>query len=642
MNKNMEVKKEKESESKKKNKYRIYVSSRSKFGRIIVNKEESRLPNWTPLTKIQEQREIKKICDAGYGSDSNCLVWKGTNKLEFYQQKDKKSTFILENEEIKDIQSTLASYIVLTISGKVFSLANSTFHSYSFSQLTAEIPFIDYEKSTFKAPRMVTFFNDQMNDLKVDSIQTTVDKNYFLCNGGKLYGNGHNDNGYLGDETKISKHLPCLIYENVTKMFGGLSNHFFFTTSSNELYVFGQNNNGQLGMGNKTDQIEPQKVENWKANDILDIRCFVDHSVLITKEGKAYSCGCKEKNGIGEDKSIFTIIPLLKDEKVIKINGFNHPALVLTNNNELFGWNFTFLNSPTEQYNDLKVKKWNLPRKINLPDIYQNNLNLISLDIYCGINSIILHPRKINSLIHDFRLLLESKKYCDSKISCFQPNNKKSEISIPVHKIFIELRTNLKLNKIQTIITENNFSKEDINEFLIWVYCDQIRNSTIIKQIFDCLNLAYPPPKNKLDQDLLKLFNDEESKDFTLLIKSNQIIDEKIDEKGGKEDLNEQVENYEMIKVHKIILLIRSGLFRDMFDTLNEKEKNINKIQDYTGKSKKSLEILIKYFYTNKIKLTANDDLDLIFEELKDSIEYYQLHRKSNFIKQLNKIQKLK
>ncbi|KAJ3433236.1 pep-cterm sorting domain-containing protein [Anaeramoeba flamelloides] len=138
-------------------------------------------------------------------------------------------------------------------------------------------------------------------------------------------------------------------------------------------------------------------------------------------------------------------------------------------------------------------------------------------------------------------------------------------------------------------------------------------------------------PTDQYQEEKLKtphihdLFNDEDSKDFTLLIKN--------DGEGEREDGDD--DKYEEIPVHKIILLTRSGLFREMFQNITEESKSV---KDYSGKSIESIEILIKYFYTGKIELTADHDSLLIIEELEDSLEYYQLNENSNIISPLNEI----
>ncbi|KAJ3436095.1 btk-binding protein-related [Anaeramoeba flamelloides] len=363
----------------------------------LIKQNENKSPRWTPLSKIKNANKVRKIVS---GNRHNCLIWKGINNLEFYDAttRNQKKSFTIENEEIKDIQSGYLTYLILTKSGKVFSLAQDFFN--------CEVPLSDPESSNYEKIRPVPFFNKKENNRKVETFAMVGWSNYFVCKDGRL-----------GDGTSNqSKNLPVLIFENVTRVFGGVHGY----------------------------------------------------------EGKTYGCGRAGSNGFTQDKSTFTEIEELKNKKVVEYFGGKSISLALTNENELFGWGFDSDNHPTDQYGDIMIYKPHL---------------------------------------HD-------------------------------------------------------------------------------------------------------LFNDEDSKDFTLLIKNDEDEDE-----------------YEEIPVHKIILLTRSGLFREMFENITEESKSV---KDYSGKSIESIEILIKYFYTEKIELTADHDPLLIIEELEDSIEYYQLNENSNILIQLN------
>ncbi|KAJ6245134.1 hypothetical protein M0813_20583 [Anaeramoeba flamelloides] len=569
----------------------------------LINQNENKCPQWTPLSKIKNANKVRKIVS---GNRQNCLIWKGVNNLEFYQtmtnQKFFKSKFFtIEKEEIKDIQSGHSTYLILTKSGNVFSLAQNV--SY------CEVPLSDPESSTFEKIRPVPFFNKKENNQKVETFAMVGWSNYFVCKDGKLFGNGYNE-GRLGDGTSNrSKKLPILIFENVTRVFGGVQGYgFFFTTKNNELFAAGLNHRENLGIGNSINQKSPVKVPNWKAEDILYLQTNGNHSILITKEGKTYGCGRAGYNGFTQNKSTFTEIEELKNKKVVEYSGGTKMSLALTNENELFGWGFETNNHPTDQYGNTTIQT---PRKFNLPEIFQNNPS-IKLKITCGTHCIYLYPSYNNCLIQDFQKLFESKIFCDSKLSLNE------NTQVPIHKIIVESRTNLQISTIEDLINKESFSKQEILLFLKWVYFDEITNVDLLKHIFNSLNISYPP-KNTFQKDLHDLFNDEDSKDFTLLIKND----------------DEDEEEYEEIAVHKIVLLTRSGLFREMFENTTEESKSV---KDYSGKSIESIEILIKYFYTEKIELTADHDIQLIIEELEDSIEYYQLNENSNILSQLNQI----
>ncbi|KAJ6242009.1 retinitis pigmentosa gtpase regulator a-related [Anaeramoeba flamelloides] len=101
------------------------------------------------------------------------------------------------------------------------------------------------------------------------------------------------------------------------------------------------------------------------------------------------------------------------------------------------------------------------------------------------------------------------------------------------------------------------------------------------------------------------------------------------DNKNQKTNDKEEENKYYKMTVHKFILCARSELFRHFFSYYDSQS---NEIKDFTENSYPFFEILIKFFYTNKIE--ANDLLGYenpqsILEELFDALDYYQLHENS-------------
>ncbi|KAJ6236977.1 speckle-type poz protein [Anaeramoeba flamelloides] len=251
----------------------------------------------------------------------------------------------------------------------------------------------------------------------------------------------------------------------------------------------------------------------------------------------------------------------------------------------------------TKLYLKNKPKKKNLeiPTKIKLPSYFTNYLeSKDQIRISCGARVCFLYLDFKNTLSQDLKTLYESQKFCDCEIGTLGNQ-------IPVHKNLIECRTKLTIDQIQNkLFGEKSINKEQTLSFLKWIYYDEISDFEKLEQTFDLLELTFPPSvDNTLEKDIAQLYQDDDSKDFKILVK----IEDKNQDKN-QDDEEDEEENYEEIPVHKFILLARSGLFRAMFDYVNEKD-NTNKVQDYTNKSIESLKILIKYFYTNSIELTT-------------------------------------
>ncbi|KAJ5070698.1 pep-cterm sorting domain-containing protein [Anaeramoeba ignava] len=82
-------------------------------------------------------------------------------------------------------------------------------------------------------------------------------------------------------------------------------------------------------------------------------------------------------------------------------------------------------------------------------------------------------------------------------------------------------------------------------------------------------------------------------------------------------------------KFPKLILIIRSELYRGMF--LSVTEDKSNKVTDYSELSNKSFQIFEYWIYSNQIK----DEIEItqeIINEIKIGIDYFQLNQKSKFI----------
>ncbi|KAJ6229988.1 hypothetical protein M0813_07209 [Anaeramoeba flamelloides] len=585
------------------NQPKIYLSAPQPFEKCC---SESKLPLWSEVDKIEEPELVKKVA-----MTLDCfLVWKITGLLQLYQSTKNKffSYKLPNNETIKDIQAGYQSFLILTECGKVYSIAQ-------LNNLK-EIPLSDPNLSKWNLIRHVSFFEE--NNLFVESITMGGGTNYYVCKGNKLYTNGHNSYGQLLNGTQTASQLPIYVCDKVDRVFsGGHSIHCFLTKTSGELFACGYNENGQLGVGNMKLQKNLVEIKNWKSSGITDIYCTFTASLLLSTEGKLYTSGAFQLTGTGKLSKVFTHVPTLQDYPFTKIQGGQHFFIAQTSDYKLYGWGPQNVFFGNDGFSFEELLK---PTKITPPTYFAEN-NSKKFTISCGSKGIFIYSEYQNSLHDDFKKLFESKRYCDSKI------NLSNKDEIPCHKLIIELRTNLKFEQIQKIFNQKNFTCEEINCFLQYIYYDHQSNREFLKKIFQSLNLNYPH-ENDLVSDLLKLYKNEESKDFNILVY----------EDDDDDDDDDDDENFEEIPVHKLILLTRSGLFREMFENINEKEQNTNQIKDYSGKTIESLELLIKYLYTDSINLTADDDPKLVLEELGDATEYYQLSGASNLKLELSKI----
>ena len=78
------------------------------------------------------------------------------------------------------------------------------------------------------------------------------------------------------------------------KQIAGISSHFVILTEDGDVYVWGKNEYGQLGIGNKIDQKDPFtliKLPQFAQSKIVEIAAGAKYSIFITENGQLWATG---------------------------------------------------------------------------------------------------------------------------------------------------------------------------------------------------------------------------------------------------------------------------------------------------------------------------------------------------------------
>ncbi|XP_072300865.1 RCC1 and BTB domain-containing protein 1-like isoform X3 [Eucyclogobius newberryi] len=164
---------------------------------------------------------------------------------------------------------------------------------------------------------------------------------------GELFAWGHNGYSQLGNGTTNQGISPVLVSANiinkkVTKVACG-SHHSMALTDSGEVYAWGYNNCGQVGSGSTANQPTPRRVSCCLQNkSAVSIVCGQTSSLAVVDNGEVYGWGYNGNGqlGLGNNGNQLTPCRLigLQGSCVSQIvSGYAH-SLALTDEGLLYTW----------------------------------------------------------------------------------------------------------------------------------------------------------------------------------------------------------------------------------------------------------------------------------------------------------------
>ena len=146
------------------------------------------------------------------------------------------------------------------------------------------------------------------------NVQMNQDAIFLLDNNGQLFVIGASTRGVLGlgHERKIVSELTHVAPELKFMEISLGSNHVLAISEEGQLYAWGDNQYGQLGIGDQTEMVQTPtlvaKVDNMCFDFVLSIE---NSSFAINEEGDVYAFGDNQVNSgiLGLNNKSFTNLP---------------------------------------------------------------------------------------------------------------------------------------------------------------------------------------------------------------------------------------------------------------------------------------------------------------------------------------------
>ncbi|KAJ5076105.1 hypothetical protein M0811_06967 [Anaeramoeba ignava] len=545
----------------------------------------------------ENEKQIKQISS---GEFSTIFLFENGKVMQYINEKytntNPDSNPNPSEIQIENIQKVTVGYYnsaALTIEGNVFAKG----YYINPNNLTESIN--------------ISSLIEDTNDRIIQDIVSGSYSIYLLTSNQNAYGIGSNQFGQLGFDSKTLQETqkPILMMKNVSKIFSGnYSFHVFLLNSNQELFICGDNNYGQLGLGEsrkKETKIQKlTKIQNIPKGKIIDIQSGIYHSIMLIEnenenpKRKLYSCGYYLYNGLGKNKNTYEFTEIKSslfenDDNILDFSvGYGH-TLILTSNSKLIGFGYNGYG----QLGTGKTKNQKTPIQIELPKLRFNE-NISNYHISCGSNKTFIYyspfPSSFSNLEEDLIKLFRRKEFCDISFK-----TKNGEI-IEAHKLILKyrLKDENEIEKLEEIIS--NKSIKESNQIFEMIYSNNSKiNPILYSEIKEIIN-----SNEKIEETMKRFYlnenENENEKDFIIERKEKQY------------------------KFPKLILIMRSELYRGMF--LSVTEDTSNKVTDYSELSNKSFQIFEYWIYSNQIK----DEIQItqeIIDEIKTGIDYFQLNQ---------------
>ncbi|MBN2300575.1 MAG: InlB B-repeat-containing protein [Acholeplasmataceae bacterium] len=182
-----------------------------------------------------------------------------------------------------------------------------------------------------------------------------------LTSTGRIFMWGRNPYGQLGDGTdenrfnpiEITSQFSLLEGEQITGVSLGRS-HSSAITSNGNVFIWGYNYHGELGIGTEDNSNIPIKMTNQfnlgVGEQIIQVSLGSAHSSAITSNGRIFMWGYNDHGELGDGTEIDKMIPLDitnqfdldESDKIVNVSVGQYHSLVVTSNGRVFTWGYNY------------------------------------------------------------------------------------------------------------------------------------------------------------------------------------------------------------------------------------------------------------------------------------------------------------
>lgn len=237
----------------------------------------------------------------------------------------------LKGKLITQVSCGFHHSVALTDNGEVYSWGNN-----------------EYGQLGRSFRRLVPGIIEILDNLVITEIACGENHTVAVTNNGQVMSWGSNNFGQLGLGDRESRNRPTQIKDiksNIIRAACGW-NHSLFLSDHGQIFVCGKGTDGQLGLGDHDDRRWPVPLESMNGRPIVQLSAGENHSVALSISGNVYSWGSNKfgQLGVGDENSRLVPSPVyyLQGAHIVHITcGANH-TVALSEKGPVYTWGMGF------------------------------------------------------------------------------------------------------------------------------------------------------------------------------------------------------------------------------------------------------------------------------------------------------------
>ncbi|MDR3278134.1 MAG: hypothetical protein LBT12_05115 [Oscillospiraceae bacterium] len=150
---------------------------------------------------------------------------------------------------------------------------------------------------------------------------------------GTLWVWGNNDRGQVGDGSRTARLQPVFVLTSVAAVAAGGS-HTLALKTDGSLWAWGSNAYGQLGDNTKTDRLKPVRI----MESAIAVAAGENHSLAIKQDGTLWAWGMGSSGQIGDGVRADRYAPVKITDSVMFVTAGDNHSLAVKSGGALYTW----------------------------------------------------------------------------------------------------------------------------------------------------------------------------------------------------------------------------------------------------------------------------------------------------------------